>query len=197
MADTAMRMKEAARRFTSERGLTGFTIEELCDEVGVSRRTFFNYFASKENAVLGIPTRPDTSEADLRFVEGSTTVDGELSPSLVDDLVILMVERWSQLDFDREDGRQLQAALEREPRLITYMMELGTHGLRSDIRLVEQREGLVIGDPRADAVVQIVSTIGRLSVEEHFTNPESDPVPLIIGRRLAAARSVFAPSPTH
>ncbi len=34
-------------------GLNGFTIEQLCEDVGVSRRTFFNYFPSKEDAIIG------------------------------------------------------------------------------------------------------------------------------------------------
>ncbi|WP_449372113.1 TetR/AcrR family transcriptional regulator [Arthrobacter psychrolactophilus] len=29
----------AARRLTSQNGLNGFTIEQLCEQVGVSRRT--------------------------------------------------------------------------------------------------------------------------------------------------------------
>ena len=37
-----------ARHLTAREGLTGFTIQELCDQVGVSRRTFFNYFPTKE-----------------------------------------------------------------------------------------------------------------------------------------------------
>src|SRR3954471_703362 len=41
MADTAERMMAVARRLTAERGLSGFTIDELCADVGVSRRTFF------------------------------------------------------------------------------------------------------------------------------------------------------------
>src|SRR5258707_8029297 len=54
MAATASRLTTLSRRLTAERGLNGFTIEELCDEVGVSRRTFFNYFPSKEEAVVRV-----------------------------------------------------------------------------------------------------------------------------------------------
>ena len=48
------RMIVEARRATVEHGLHGFTLEQLCATVGVSRRTFFNHFASKEDVVLGI-----------------------------------------------------------------------------------------------------------------------------------------------
>lgn len=59
MAATASRLTALSRRLTAERGLNGFTIEELCDEVGVSRRTFFNYFPSKEEAVIGVAEEED------------------------------------------------------------------------------------------------------------------------------------------
>ncbi|ASN51516.1 MULTISPECIES: TetR/AcrR family transcriptional regulator [Sinomonas] len=39
----------------SSRGIGGFTIEELAEAAGVSRRTFFNYFGSLEEA-LAAPT---------------------------------------------------------------------------------------------------------------------------------------------
>ena len=53
MRKTASSLTSVSRRLTAERGLAGFTIEEVCDEVDVSRRTFFNYFACKEDAVIG------------------------------------------------------------------------------------------------------------------------------------------------
>ena len=42
-----------ARSLTAERGLNGYTVEEVCEQAGISRRTFFNYFPSKEDAILG------------------------------------------------------------------------------------------------------------------------------------------------
>src|ERR1700712_2523037 len=54
---TREQLISAARRLTATHGLSGFTVQELSDQVGVSRRTFFNYFASKEDAVLGMVSR--------------------------------------------------------------------------------------------------------------------------------------------
>ncbi len=37
-----------------QRGLHGFVVEDVTAEVGVSRRTFFNYFTRKEEAVVAV-----------------------------------------------------------------------------------------------------------------------------------------------
>ncbi|GAB3274239.1 TetR/AcrR family transcriptional regulator [Sinomonas notoginsengisoli] len=41
----------AGLALAAERGVGGFTVEELADAAGVSRRTFFNYFGSVDEAI--------------------------------------------------------------------------------------------------------------------------------------------------
>ena len=47
-------LHEAALKRVREHGMRGTTVEEIAQEAGVSPRTFFNYFPSKEDAVLGL-----------------------------------------------------------------------------------------------------------------------------------------------
>jgi AcrR family transcriptional regulator len=186
-AETAAGLRDAARRLTIEHGLAGFTVEELCEEVGVSRRTLFNYYASKENSVIGIPVDLDESGAAERFLAlGPRGVE-----RLVDDIVALHLERWAFGGMTAADVQQLIRAIDREPRLAAHMLRLAGEGERDDIRLVERREGLPAGDLRAAAAVQLVGALVRASVEEFFRPEATDDLPTIVRRRLGVVRELF------
>jgi AcrR family transcriptional regulator len=49
---TRQALHEAALRLAMANGLDCVTVEHIADEAGVSRRTFSNYFANKEDAIL-------------------------------------------------------------------------------------------------------------------------------------------------
>ncbi|MET8090238.1 TetR family transcriptional regulator [Micromonospora sp. NPDC005220] len=51
-AATRLALHEAALSLTAEQGLDGLTVEAIADAANVSRRTFSNYFSSKEEALF-------------------------------------------------------------------------------------------------------------------------------------------------
>ncbi|MDD0857104.1 TetR family transcriptional regulator [Arthrobacter alpinus] len=72
-----------ARALTAQDGLNGFTIEQLCEDVGVSRRTFFNYFPSKEDAIIGHLLDEFPAGAMAEFLAGAAPDTGvERAPTV-------------------------------------------------------------------------------------------------------------------
>lgn len=51
--ETRLRIEDCATELILDRGFDQVTLEEICEKAGVSRRTFFNYFDSKDQAVTG------------------------------------------------------------------------------------------------------------------------------------------------
>ncbi len=51
---TSLEIHDAAADLTLEHGIQHVTIEQIADRAGISQRTFFNYYATKDDAVLGV-----------------------------------------------------------------------------------------------------------------------------------------------
>lgn len=63
--ETLSLIHDIAKTLVLEKGLSDVRVEDIADAAGISRRTFFNYFPTKEDAVLGLqpPTLSDTAVA--------------------------------------------------------------------------------------------------------------------------------------
>lgn len=75
---TRQALHEAALRLVEEHGLDGMTIEQVCQAVDVSPRTFFNYFPSKAAAALNLPDSALAEDVVGQFL----AAHGEIVPAL-------------------------------------------------------------------------------------------------------------------
>ena len=64
---------DIAHRLFHEKGFANTTIEEICDEAMISKRTFFRYFPDKESLVF--PNRDERLEQFVRFLGMHSDVD--------------------------------------------------------------------------------------------------------------------------
>lgn len=188
-AATASLLTALARRLTAERGLNGFTIEELCHEVGVSRRTFFNYFPSKEEAVIGV----DESEQAERFAAAFLVLGSRGWPAVVDDLIRIAVEYVRETEHSLTEHAEFITAVAREPKLLARFMSVTREREQQLSELVAAREGVPSDDARARAAVHVVATVLR-SAGERILDPRGNgDFATAITDSLAALREVLSP----
>jgi AcrR family transcriptional regulator len=108
---TLRALRQTAVRLAAARGVDEITVEQICNDVGVSPRTFFNYFSSKEEALAGEPPRPPEDERLAEFEAGGPSGD------LVEDLRAVLVPHLAANVPPAAEIRQRHQLVERDPRL--------------------------------------------------------------------------------
>lgn len=164
---TRTSLVNAARTLTARHGVHGFTVEQLCDQVGVSRRTFFNYFGTKDEAILGAPADELPAEAVAAFLAGGG--DEPFSGDLAGDYVELLAAAHEGAALTREEHAALHRALMAEPRLLDQLMERGRAMEERLAALVAEREGLPADDPRARVATTLLGALGQAVAMRFFS----------------------------
>ncbi len=126
---TRAALHAVALRLVTERGSDDVKIEEICDEVGVSARTFFNYYPTKIAAAFDLPVAeiPDDERDRFLGASGSLLVD---SCELVARNVTLP-----------RDYPSMAALLQARPELAMDFWQQTLHRLKPFFVLIEQRVG--------------------------------------------------------
>lgn len=150
--ETAHRITVCAQRLTEERGLDGFTMDELAEAAEVSRRTLFNYFPSKIDAILGaVPELPEESIDAFRA--------GGPHGNLLEDLAELARTALAVKQADRVTIEQGRRVLAQEPRVLAaahQRFELITMRFTD---LVLEREGSGFDPDRAALALRLLNAV--------------------------------------
>lgn len=171
---TRRRIVRCAQRLCLEAGFDGFTMDELAEQAEVSRRTLFNYFPSKVDAVLGGAETPDFSSPELAEI-ADTFRGGGPHGRLIDDLAELTRHLLATQTIDRESARLRRSVLTSSPRLLTVIHERFEKVAEQIVGLVLQREGPDLGPVRARLAVGVLIAVFDSALESFSEGGPDDP----------------------
>jgi AcrR family transcriptional regulator len=183
--ETELRIHHCALRLTDERGLDGWTMDDLAAASDVSRRTLFNYFPGKVDAVLGsTPELPaDALEA---FHRGGPT------GRLVDDLSALAEAILSEKGFDPEVMALGHRILHQTPRLIIIAHERFEQVTSELVDHILRREGEDFGEARARLLVRLLVAVFDVAINQLNDDPGGRPVAEVFDENVRLARDLLA-----
>jgi AcrR family transcriptional regulator len=194
-AATRAAITAVARSLTAERGLGGYTVEEVCEQAQISRRTFFNYFPSKEDAIVGHVDDDIPTGLFGAFIErGSGSPAGEISPTLLQDLVQLSLDMSEHMRASEEETRQLIGVIKKEPQLMLRFIGASEEREAEFARLVAEREGVPTDHPVVLMAVLLLGSIARKTSSDYFSEGNTRPYRDMLLENVAAARSLFSQS---
>ena len=183
--ETEHRIHRCALVLTDERGLDGWTLEDLAEAADVSRRTLFNYFPGKVDAVLGAtPELP--VDALAAFVAGGPT------GRLVDDLTALAEAILAEKDFDPELVGFGRRVLTGTPRLLAIAHERFEQVMAELVDHLLRREGRAFGEDRARLLIRLLVAAFDDALDRVAESPDGGSVAELFEHNVRLARELLA-----
>ncbi|TYB65451.1 TetR family transcriptional regulator [Nonomuraea sp. PA05] len=136
--ETRAALEHAALTLVAERGLAAVTVEDIAEAVDVSSRTFFNYFPSKEDALIG-SQQISAGELCLRL---------DAMPARVPVLEALRLMSRAEAEAVQEQREQWLLRLkvfEQNPSLLPRLVASGSETERAVTDAVAHRAGVAPG----------------------------------------------------
>lgn len=161
---TAREISRCARRLAAERGLDGFTMDQLAEEVGVSRRTLFNHVPGKIDAILGAMEEPD-DELVATFLAGGPS--GRLLP----DVTEMVRSRLTADGLEAAEVDIIRQLVRNDQRLQQAMHERFVRAAAELHELVECRAGAQVDPLRSRLIVTVVVGLLDVALDESLADP--------------------------
>jgi AcrR family transcriptional regulator len=192
-AATRAAITAVARKLTVERGLNGYTVEEVCELAAISRRTFFNYFPTKEDAILGhVDDEIPQDVIEVFIAGGASSASGEISPTLLQDLIGLSLKLSENMAASEEETRQLIGVIKKEPQLMLRIIGATEEREAQFARDVARREGVSPDHPVVQMAVALLGTIARKSSMAYFSDGNTRSYPDLLLENISAASLLFS-----
>lgn len=178
---TRAAITEAAVGLALERGAAAVTVDEIAAAAGVSRRTFFNYFHAKEDALVHGP--PDLDPDDVAAFTADT------ASSWLDALRQLMLRHTAQVMTARGEILRSFRLVESDPELLPVLLKRFEEFDRRLITVIEARAERVGHSLDAELVAAVVTAVLRVASQRWLHAPDGpdDPAPSDLATSMSEA----------
>lgn len=190
--ETRARLEKAATELVLSEGLDGATVDAICESADVSPRTFFNYFDTKEDAVLGLRDIKLTDEMLHEHRENNAGADVATS---VMSLLFLVIEPTIAGSHLHEARMEI---IKRHPHLlgrhIAHMTGVGdqvTGAVDDLIRVAGTESGQGSSIAVAEIIVGLCSAAARAALKEWAAEGNSAEVHHVQSRAVELARKAI------
>ncbi|MEV0065497.1 TetR/AcrR family transcriptional regulator [Amycolatopsis sp. NPDC050768] len=175
---TRTALSSAALRLARERGPENVRVDDIAEAAGVSPRTYNNYFASREDAIVFAVT----SDRETRVAAAVRASSGSLADAVVEAVV-------TQYTEPGEDAREALLLITTSPALRTaYARSAGALELPLTSVLAER----VPDGPTARVLAAAVAAAVRIALEQ-WAQPVTSGFVVVSGSLPDLLRSALAP----
>ncbi|GAA0447398.1 TetR family transcriptional regulator [Paractinoplanes deccanensis] len=170
---TKAALMSAALRLADERGLDHVTVEEISEAADVSPRTFFNYFATKDDAIIG-----------EQIADGPSVCDRLLAVPAEVPLIPAMLEALApeiqQFQADREIWLLRMRVIKNNPSLLPLLVARGGIAERESAGAIATRLGLPADDYFALLAATLTGTAVRAAMMRWADSEGHDDLPQLV-----------------
>ncbi|WP_328461924.1 TetR/AcrR family transcriptional regulator [Actinoplanes sp. NBC_00393] len=154
---TRLALISAALRLVDERGADRVTVDEISTLAEVSPRTFFNYFPTKEDALVGDPLEGCTDiTQQLLAVPGGT--------HLLDALLAALAPAMRQIQEDRALWLLRMRVISNNPQLMPLLIAAAATAERELTEAIARRTGLALDHPFPPLAAAVANAALRVAV---------------------------------
>lgn len=178
---TESKIRRIAVKLVRAHGLDEVTVEMISAEATISSRTFFNYFAYKEAALI-MPPPAFPEQAIERFVNGT-------GPFL-SDFITLFTAQIEMLDDDREMLRHMFEMARKHPKLLVLLISVFHEFDAMVATVIGRRLGLPSDHERPVLIASVAAAAIRVAMKKWVSGSATSAV-VEVRRTLQSLPSLF------
>jgi AcrR family transcriptional regulator len=186
--DASLRLSQAALSLYAERGFDATTVADIAERAGLTKRTFFRYFADKREVLFG-------GSNELRELFVTATAEAPASATPIEAALAAGLGAAGSMFAERQDfARKRQAIIAANPELqerelikLSSMAEAIAAALR----------GRGVPDQAATLAAQTAMTIFQVAFARWVDQPDPNALPRLISESLEELQALTAAAPAR